>query len=127
TRGFHRLVAACFVGFNRRCEKAKGQRPEPKLASPMRLMGQNWQKPQGPDGWPEEDVAWITPQGVSARLRWAMSVPQVLRPDLPDPRQFVVDALGAQAPETVQFVAASAESRADAIGLVLASPAFQRR
>ena len=98
-----------------------------KLASPMRLMGQNWQKPQGPDGWPEEDVAWITPQGVSARLRWAMSVPQMLRPDLPDPRKFVVEALGAQAPETVQFVAASAESRADAIGLVLASPTFQRR
>ncbi|MBV1925765.1 MAG: DUF1800 domain-containing protein [Rhodobacteraceae bacterium] len=98
-----------------------------KLASPMRLMGQNWQKPQGPDGWPEKDVAWITPQGVSARLRWAMSVPQMLRPDLPDPRKFVVEALGAQAPETVQFVAASAESRADAIGLVLASPTFQRR
>ncbi len=97
------------------------------LKTPMTLMGQTWQKPGGPDGWPEEDVAWITPQGVSARLRWAMSVPQILRPDLPDPRQFVLDALGVQATESVQFVAASAESRADAIGLVLASPAFQRR
>jgi uncharacterized protein (DUF1800 family) len=98
-----------------------------KLKTPMTLMGQTWQKPGGPDGWPEEDVAWITPQGVSARLRWAMSVPQELRSDLPDPRQFVVDALGTQATKAVRLVAASAESRAEAIGLVLASPSFQRR
>jgi uncharacterized protein (DUF1800 family) len=104
-------------------EKAIGA----KLMTPMTLMGQTWQKPGGPDGWPEEDTAWITPQGISARLRWAMSVPQVLHPNLPDPRQFVKDALGARATGTVQFAAASAENRADAIGLVLASPAFQRR
>jgi uncharacterized protein (DUF1800 family) len=97
------------------------------LRAPMTLMGQTWQKPRGPDGWPEQDAAWVTPQGVSARLRWAMSVPQILRPDLPDPRGFVVAALGSQATESVKFVATSAESRADAIGLVLASPAFQRR
>lgn len=108
-------------------EKMNEKSINAKLKSPMTLMGQNWQKPGGPDGWPEEDPAWITPQGVSARLRWALSVPQILRRDLPDPRQFVVDALGTQATETVQFAAASAESRADAIGLVLASPAFQRR
>lgn len=97
------------------------------LMTPMGLMGQIWQRPGGPDGWPEEDAAWITPQGVSARLRWAMSVPQVLQPNLPDPRQFVSDALGTRATGPVQFVAAAAESRADAIGLVLASPMFQRR
>ena len=94
---------------------------------PLRVMGQPWQRPNGPDGWPEEDAAWITPQGVSARLRWAMSAPSLLRPDLPDPRQFVDQALGAFATQTVRFAAASAESQAEAIGLVLAAPAFQRR
>lgn len=98
-----------------------------QLLTPMTMMGQIWQKPTGPDGWPEEDEAWITPQGVSARLRWAMTMPQVLRPDLPDPREFVISALGQMAPDTVRFVAKAAESQSDAIGLVLASPAFQRR
>lgn len=94
---------------------------------PLALMGQPWQHPNGPDGWPEDDAAWITPQGVSTRLRWALSVPQRLRPDLPDPREFVTSALGASAPQSVHFAARSAESKSDAIGLVLASPAFQRR
>lgn len=97
------------------------------LTTPMALMGQPWQKPGGPDGWPEEDSAWITPQGMAARVRWAMSVPQMLHPNLPDPRRFVQDALGARARGAVQFVARAAESKAEAIGLVLASPAFQRR
>ena len=97
------------------------------LLTPMTLMGQTWQTPAGPDGWPEEDDAWITPQGLSARVRWAMAIPLVLRPDLPDPRRFVTDALGDLAPEPVRFAANAAESRSDAIGLVLSSPAFQRR
>lgn len=97
------------------------------LLTPMSLMGQTWQLPAGPDGWPEEDDAWITPQGVSARLRWAMTVPQVLRRDLPDPDGFVTTTLADLAPDPVRFAANVAESRSDAIGLVLSSPAFQRR
>lgn len=97
------------------------------LFAPMALMGQTWQRPPGPDGWPEEDEAWITPQGLSARLRWAMLVPGNLRRALPDPRVFAAQALGAEVPEAVQFAAAAAERRMDGVGLVLASPAFQRR
>ena len=94
---------------------------------PLALMGQVWQKPPGPDGWPEEDTTWITPQGLSARLRWAVNAPQALMPGLPDPRGFVLLAVGVDAPQSVHFAAAAAESVPDAIGLVLASPAFQRR
>jgi len=94
---------------------------------PLTMMGQPWQHPNGPDGWDETDAAWITPQGVSTRLRWALSVPQKLRPDLPDPGSFVTAALGPFAPRSVQAAARFAESRSDAIGLVLAAPAFQRR
>jgi len=94
---------------------------------PLKLMGQPWQRPNGPDGWAEYDQAWITPQGVSTRLLWALSAPQRLRPDLPDPSTFVTAALGPFAPQSVHFAAQAAESRSDGIGLVLASPAFQRR
>lgn len=94
---------------------------------PLALMGQPWLAPNGPDGWPEEDIAWLTPQGLSARLRWAMSVPQILSPDLPDPREFVTQALGGRVSQAVRQAAFAAESRPEAIGLVLCAPAFQRR
>ncbi len=97
------------------------------LLRPLALMGQPLQRPNGPDGWPEEDAAWITPQAVAARLRWALSAPALLRPDLPDPRRFVDQALGQRASAAVRFAADAAESRSDAIGLVLAAPGFQRR
>lgn len=98
-----------------------------RFTVPMAQMGQLWERPIGPDGWPEEDDNWVTPQRIAARLQWAMVMPQVLKPELPDPRDFVETALGGHAPEVVRFAAASAESRVDGIGLVLASPAFQRQ
>ncbi len=94
---------------------------------PLTLMGQSWQQPPGPDGWPEEDTAWVTPQGVAARLEWAMHVPQRLVQDLPQPGAFVDATLGAAAPSEIRFAAQAAESRAVGIGLVLSAPAFQRR
>jgi uncharacterized protein (DUF1800 family) len=97
------------------------------LQGPMAVMGQPWQKPGGPDGWPEEDADWITPQGLAARMRWAMAAPVLLRPDLPDPRAFVTTALGPFADERVLFAAQAAETREEAIGLILSAPAFQRR
>ena len=96
------------------------------VAGPMSRMGQNWQQPVGPDGWPEADSHWITAQGLSQRIRWAMSAPKYLRGSLPDPRRFARDALGGRLSGAVEFAAASAESKREAIGLVLSSPAFQR-
>lgn len=97
------------------------------LLRPLQQMGQPLLSPDGPDGWPEADTAWITPQGLSARLRWAMSAPAILCSDLPEPATFVGTALGEETTEPVRFAARAAESRSDAIGLILASPAFQRR
>ncbi|MBW4981038.1 DUF1800 domain-containing protein [Mameliella sp. CS4] len=96
------------------------------LIQPMRLMGQVWQQPPGPDGLPEADDAWLTPQGLAARLQWGFAMPQALLGALPDPRDFVETALGSRAPAEVRFAAGAAETRADGIGVVLASPAFQR-
>lgn len=94
---------------------------------PLRLMGQPWQWPNGPDGWSEDDTAWITPQAVAGRLRWAVSTPQRLIRELPEPESFAGATLGPYLSEPVRFAARAAESRAEAIGLVLSAPAFQRR
>lgn len=97
------------------------------LDRPLRVMGQDWENPVGPDGWPENAADWVTPQGMAGRIDWALSVPEILRPNLPDPREFVRDALGDTAPDPVIFAAGAAETRAEGVAMVLSSPAFQRR
>jgi uncharacterized protein (DUF1800 family) len=94
---------------------------------PLRVMGQPWQGPTGPDGWAEEDAAWITPQGIATRLDWAMRAPGRLMDDLPDPAAFLETALGDAADERLRIAVGAAENRAVGIGLVLSAPAFQRR
>jgi len=97
------------------------------VLNPMRAMGQRIEGPYGPDGWPEAAEAWITPQGLGARIKWALEVPKVLRPDLPDPVDFARAALGDAADPRLLWAAARAESLQDGAALVLASPAFNRR
>ncbi|MCZ4354333.1 DUF1800 domain-containing protein [Roseovarius aestuarii] len=94
--------------------------------APLTLMGQPLEAPPGPDGWPEADADWITPQRLAARLQWAMAAPFQLRKTLPRPEKFAQTALGSTLTEPVRFAAAAAETRAEGIGLILASPAFQR-
>lgn len=96
------------------------------FAAPLVQMGHVWEKPAGPDGLPEEDSAWITPQSIAARLQWAITVPQLLVQQLPDPRVFVDTALGQYKTPAISFAAGAAETRWDGVGLILASPAFQR-
>ncbi len=98
-----------------------------QLLGPVALMGQSWERPGGPDGLPEEAAAWVTPQGMAARIQWAMRAPQALTGKLPDPRVFVETALGGTASADLTFAAGAAATRAEGIGLVLASPEFQRR
>ena len=96
------------------------------FTQPLKLMGQSWESPIGPDGWPEEPAAWITPQALAGRITWAMSAPAVFVDALPDPRAFVATAIGPGAPASLTFAAGAAESVPEGIGLVLTAPAFQR-
>lgn len=97
------------------------------ILSPLLAMGQPWGGAPGPDGWPEELGAWITPRGMAARIRWAMDVPLKLRRDLPDPREFALSCLGDLAEGRIGWAAARAESRREGVALVLVSPQFNRR
>lgn len=97
------------------------------VLNPLGVMGQPWQRPGGPDGWPEAAEAWVTPQFVAARIDWSLNRPEEIVPDLPDPRAFVEAALGPAASEEVAFAARAAEKRSDGVGCVLASADFNRR
>lgn len=96
------------------------------LMAPMELMGQPWEQPLGPDGWPEGNEHWINPQFMAARVSWALSAPQAILPKLPDPRDFARKILGPVLTPEVAFAAEAAENRWEGIALVLVSPAFQR-
>lgn len=96
------------------------------LAAPMLAMGQPWQRPSGPDGWPEAQEDWITPQGLAARIEWALLAVSRLGGEQA-PQEFARTALGEVADETLLQMVGRAESRLEGTVLVLASPEFNRR
>lgn len=97
------------------------------ILDPLAAMGQPYRRPPGPDGWPESEAAWITPQGLAARIDWAMAAPERLVGKLPDPRDFLLTALAGRAGDALTWAVGAAESTRDGVGLVLASPEFNRR
>ena len=96
------------------------------LLNPLTGMGQSWQAPPDPSGWPKTAAGWITPQFLAARIDWAMRMPTRILPDLPDPRDFARSAYGDPPPEVV-FAAEAAEDRRTGIGILLSAAAFHRR
>ena len=90
-------------------------------------MGQRWKAPPGPDGWPEEITAWITPQGMTRRIDWAMRWPAQLTASLPHPTDLAARALGDRASPTLLWAAERAENLAEGVGIVLAAPEFNKR
>lgn len=98
-----------------------------QLMTPLTAMGQPWQSPPGPDGWPEAPTAWITPQAMAARITWAMEMPQKLVKSLPEPVEFANRVLGVHVSAPLLQAISRAETLREAVGFVLASPAFNRR
>lgn len=96
------------------------------IGKPLTSMGQTPMRAPGPDGWPEEAEAWITPATLSARIAWAASVARRFGRDR-DPRRFLEETLGELAGEDLRFAVAGAEAKWEGRALVLASPAFNRR
>ena len=96
------------------------------LAGPLSRMGQPFLRAPGPDGWSEDAADWITPQGLAARIGWAVWSVRLWGQGVDDPLAFLDRTLPGRADGTLRFAVAGAETRADALTLVLASPAFNR-
>ena len=97
------------------------------LIRPLAIMGQKWNYPTGPNGWPETAENWATPQGLAARIDWAGRIPAKLMDKLPDPQEFLTTALGETASEELRWAVPKAESIREGVTLVLASTDFNRR
>lgn len=94
---------------------------------PLAAMGQSIVGAPQPEGWPEDEDAWLTPQQLAARIDWSLDMPQTIVRNLPEVSRYVNVALPADSAAVVGPIVARAESQPDGIGLVIASPQFNRR
>jgi uncharacterized protein (DUF1800 family) len=96
------------------------------ILGPLYTMGMPLWQPPGPNGWPDTEAAWASPEGMKLRLDVASAIASRVR-DLVNPSELLETVAGeATSVETRQAVA-RAESRQQGLGLLLMSPEFQRR
>jgi uncharacterized protein (DUF1800 family) len=96
------------------------------LSGPLTVMGQPFLMAPGPNGFPEALDHWITPQGLAARIEWALIIVQKFGGEL-DPGAFARTALAEVADPALVRLVGAAESKTEGVALVLASPEFNRR
>ena len=92
----------------------------------LNLLGQPLWSPPGPNGFPDTNAAWAAPEGMKLRLGIATQVASRLAESV-DPRDLLQLAAGEAASQETQQAVARAESRQQALALLLMSPEFQRR
>lgn len=92
----------------------------------LRQLGQPPYSPPSPEGWPDEAAAWGAPDAVVARMGWAQAFAEAVPPSLP-PVELSDAVLGGLLTERTRTAVSRAESRPEALALLLMSPEFQRR
>ncbi|MEO0700517.1 MAG: DUF1800 domain-containing protein [Pseudomonadota bacterium] len=97
------------------------------FANPLRDMGQPFMGATGPDGWPEDAAHWVTPLGLANRIVWAFEAARHVTDRVGDTQAFAARALGDAASDRLLWAVGVAETRDEALALVLASPEFNRR
>ena len=92
----------------------------------LNLLGQPLWSPAGPNGFADTNAAWAAPEGMKLRLDISAQVASRLAENI-DPRDLLelvaADAASAETRRTIE----RAESRQQALALLLMSPEFQRR
>ncbi|MFB9267016.1 DUF1800 domain-containing protein [Bradyrhizobium erythrophlei] len=92
----------------------------------LNVLGQPLWSPAGPNGFADTNAAWAAPEGIKLRLDISAQIASTLADRL-DPRDLLeLVAADAASPETRRTIE-RAESRQQALALLLMSPEFQRR
>jgi len=92
----------------------------------LNVLGQPLWSPAGPNGFPDTNAAWAAPEGMKLRLDIASQVASRINNNI-DPRQLLELAAADAASEETRRTIERAESRQQAMALLLMSPEFQRR
>jgi uncharacterized protein (DUF1800 family) len=82
--------------------------------------------PAGPNGFPDTNAAWAAPEGMKLRLDISARVASRLADGI-DPRDLLDLAVADAASQETRRTIERAESRQQALALLLMSPEFQRR
>jgi uncharacterized protein (DUF1800 family) len=96
------------------------------MINAVHSLGQAPFNAPSPAGWPDTAADWISPESAIRRADWAMALAGRMAANHDPGRLFEGTIAPVAAHATAQAVA-RAPSRADAMGLVLASAEFQRR
>jgi uncharacterized protein (DUF1800 family) len=92
----------------------------------LNQLGQPLWTPAGPNGFPDTNAAWAAPEGMKLRLDISAQIASRLGNNI-DPRDLLeLAAADAASPETRHAIE-RAETRQQALALLLMSPEFQRR
>ena len=103
-----------------------GKAPEaPAIVGALTAMGQGPWNPPGPNGFPDTVAHWASPEGMRTRLEFAAQVGR--RAAAADPAMLLDAGLGALASSETRQAVTRAESRQQAIALLIMAPEFQRR
>jgi uncharacterized protein (DUF1800 family) len=92
----------------------------------LSLLGQPLWSPAGPNGFPDTNAAWAAPEGMKLRLDISAQLASRVADNI-DPRDLLEFAVADAASPETRGAIAHAESRQQALALLLMSPEFQRR
>jgi uncharacterized protein (DUF1800 family) len=94
------------------------------MVGEQRLLGEWLWQPSAPNGYSDENAAWLS--GLKLRLQAANRFAQAVAGDV-EPRELVDVTLGPLATGETRLAVARAESKVQALTLLIMAPEFQRR
>jgi uncharacterized protein (DUF1800 family) len=115
-----------FVVSSYRIAGAAPAESDRELIQPLTTMGERPMAAPQPNGWSEQAADWTAPDAIVKRLNWSAAFAAAHAP--PEaPLQVADAALGARLTPPTRLAIMRAESRPEAMTLLLMSPEFQRR
>ena len=92
----------------------------------LNVLGQPLWSPAGPNGFPDSNAAWAAPEGMKRRLDISAQLASRIAESI-DARDLLELVAGDAASTETRSTIERAESRQQALALLLMSPEFQRR
>jgi len=89
-------------------------------------LGQPLWQPIGPNGYPDDSTFWMSPEGMSVRLDIAAQFAHRAKTTA-DPDALLTALFGSTVSTETRQMVARADSREQALAMILMSPEFQRR
>jgi uncharacterized protein (DUF1800 family) len=99
----------------------------PQIAPVLNAMGQKPFSPPSPKGWAEEAADWASPDGIVKRMAWSEAFAAQATPVTGQPITLAENGLGARLALNTRTAIERAETRPEAVAILLMSPEFQRR